>query len=360
MEVVLEKFDKEKDLSKQRALFLECFPENIGTPVLSEDHYLWKFHSISKPAGSYEYIARLEDDLIGYYAAIPYPYMVQGKKVSVAMVCDVMTGIKARGKGVFTKLGAYSLNEFKNEGLAFSTGYPIRPEVIPGHKKVGWQFPFQIPMYGKFLKFNAFLKVRKKSIFVIPANCVICTYTFFAGLFLCKNKKGFEVENYTSKQLSEIEGIDFFFEKWIGQQKNGLLKSVSFLNWRLGAPGKEYNILILRNGKEIVGYSVMRPVMKENVQCLGVLDFSMLSEYRKYSSILLNKISDVARMHKAELILMMMMKEKSKEFSLRSNGFFKTPYPFSFIINRFDTSLDETELYNEKNWNLMWIDSDDL
>lgn len=360
MDVYFEKFKKNEDLAKQRDLFVECFPENTGTKVISNDHYLWKFHSISKPIGSYEYIAKLENDIIGYYAAIPYPYNVFGKKVNVAMVCDVMTGIKARGKGIFTKLGIYSINEFKKEDLAFSTGYPIRPEVIPGHKKAGWDFPFEIPMYGKFLSFNSFLKSKNKSILGVPANLLLQMYNGIVSFFNYKSKKDCAIERYSQQQLTNIQGLDVFFEKWQKEQNIALFKSLDFLKWRLGAPDKEYSILILRRKNEIIGYTILREVIKENVPCIGILDFSLLKNYKTYSSVLFRKIEKVCKEKKVELILMMMMKEQAKYNLVIKNGFFKTPFNFSFIINQFDQTINKTELFNEKNWSLMWIDSDDL
>ena len=136
MEVKLESFDYKKGLNQQRKLFTECFPENIGSPVAGNKHYLWKFQGFPHIPHSYEYVALQEDNIIGYYAAIPYKYKVNKNYVIAGMVCDVMTGVKARGKGIFTKLGKYSLEKLKNSGIGFTTGYPIRPEVIPGHKKV--------------------------------------------------------------------------------------------------------------------------------------------------------------------------------------------------------------------------------
>ena len=360
MNVIFEKFDKNKDLTKQRDLFVECFPENIGTSVISNKHYLWKFHPILKPVGSYEYITKLGNDIIGYYAAIPYPYNVLGKKVNVAMVCDVMIGVKARGKGIFTKLGVYSINELKKEGLAFSTGYPIRPEVIPGHKRAGWDFPFEIPMYGKFLSFNSFLKSKNKSFLRLPANLTIRLYNGISCLINSKNKKNLAIERYSQKQLPDIPGLTVFFEKWQEEQKIALIKDLDFLKWRLGAPEKEYSILILRQNDEIIGYTIIREVVKENVPCIGILDFAFLMENKEYSSILFREIEKVSKEKKAELILMMMMKEQAKDNQVFKNGFFKTPFKFSFIINQFDQSLNQSELFNEKNWCLMWIDSDDL
>lgn len=364
-DIKLEKIKYPEDLPKQRELFVECFPETKGSPIVSEEHYKWKFKSFPTKGKetSFEYVARLDDEIIGYYAAIPYEYIIQNKSYLVGMVCDVMTGVKARGKGVFTKLGIYSTNKFKEEGLAFSTGYPIRPEVIPGHKKAGWEFPFTIPMYGKFIKLDTFLKTRGKSFFLPLANFILQIYNGSWNLFQKKTKTTpISIEYYLSNQIDKIIGLDDFYSAWIDENTIALHKNKQFLKWRLGAPEKLYHIIILRNklNNKIVGYTVFREVEKENVPCMGILDFSILSQYKKYASILIREVEAIAKKSQVELILMMMMKKQSKEYKIRYNGFLKTPFPFSFILKQYDSSIDSNLLRNEKNWNLMWIDSDDL
>lgn len=364
-EIKLERFNYPEDLTQQRKLFVECFPETLGTPIVTEEHYKWKFKSFPSKAKatSYEYVARLDGEIIGYYAALPYEYTIQNKLYSVGMVCDVMTGVKARGKGVFTKLGIYSTDQFKEEGLAFSTGYPIRPEVIPGHKKAGWEFPFKIPMYGKFIKMDSFLKTRKKSFLIPFANIILHLYNGNVNLFNKKIKTtSIFKEYYSSDQINEIQDLDDFFSEWTTENPIALNKNKQFLKWRLGAPEKKYHIVIARNKEDnkIIGYTIFREVEKEGVPCIGVLDFCTLSRYKKFAFILLKEIEKMAKTKNAELILLMMMRRKAKEYKISSNGFLKTPFPFSFIIKQFDQTIDSDLLKNEKNWNLMWIDSDDL
>lgn len=113
-------FDYQVELVPQRALFCECFPETIGQPVTSTEHYHWKFQNGVGEPSSYEYGAYENDELIGYYAAISYPYIIDGQNITAGMVCDVMTGVKARGKGVFTRLGVYSTDQLKENGVDFS------------------------------------------------------------------------------------------------------------------------------------------------------------------------------------------------------------------------------------------------
>lgn len=362
MDLTFEKFNVAEELPNQRNLFVECFPENIGTPVEGEGHYNWKFHSFPSKMEqkSYEYVAKIGDDMVGYYAALPYEYIIDGKPHQVAMVCDVMTGVKARGKGVFTKLGVFSTEKFNDEGFSFSTGYPIRPDVIPGHKKAGWTFPFQVPMYGKFIRMNAFFSTRGKSFLIPWANVVVFLYNSFISLFTNRGFKDLSIKQYKSEQIEEINGLDLFFNKWIKEQKIALSKNMEFLRWRLGAPEKEYTIVTLQQGNDIVGYTVLRKVEKLGVPCLGILDFCMLERFNRASTLLFREITRVAKNEQAELILMMMMRNNAAKYGVLRQGFLKTPYPFSFITKLFNNAPNQDIIFDEKNWSLMWIDSDDL
>ena len=95
--------------------------------------------------------------ILGYYAAIPYPYQIGGRRLLVGMVCDVMTHSDARGRGVFTELGRFALSSLEATDLAFVTGYPIRPEVMGGHLRAGWQVAFALPMYLMPLRADSML-----------------------------------------------------------------------------------------------------------------------------------------------------------------------------------------------------------
>ena len=74
-----ETFEKEKSLDQQRRLFIECFPEKIGAPDEKLEYYEWKFHSYPSERKSFEYCAVYEGEIIGYYAAVPHYYLINGK-----------------------------------------------------------------------------------------------------------------------------------------------------------------------------------------------------------------------------------------------------------------------------------------
>ncbi len=351
-------FKTETCLAKQRKLFKECFPETIGTSVEKDSHYQWKFHSYPATPCSYEYAAFEKDDLIGYYAAIPYEYCYKSEVCKVAMVCDVMTGMKARGKGVFTKMGVYSTQRLKDEGLAFSIGYPIRPEVIPGHIKAGWEKMFPLPLYIKFLSTTSLLKQKKLGFLAPFLNLVLYVYN---GVFsLLFNSKKYDLSSFLNEQVEEIEGLEEFLSEWIKEQSIALNKTLQFLKWRLGAPGKKYHIIVARKNKRIVGYAVISFVTKENIPSVAILDISCLKAHKGVSSAIFSKIDILAKYNKAEAIMIMTSKYVCGTYSLFRNGFFKSPYKFWLIIKNFNRGFSSSVLKDEKNWHLTWIDSDDL
>ena len=360
MSIDFRKFDSKVELEVQRELFQECFPECIDTPVISNEHYNWKFHSKKGEMESAEFTANSEDGILGYYSAIPYHYKFSGKVVNAAMVCDVMTGVKARGKGIFTKLGIYSTDEFAKQGFDFTTGYPIRKEVIPGHIKAGWEINFELPLYGRFIKFNSFLK-KKRIAFLAPfINFIWDFITGLLNVILLPRNNKLKLETFTSESIESINGLSEFYSDWGNEIEISLIKDLDFLKWRLGAPEKSYYITTLRDEKKIVGVLIAREVLKEGVPCMGILDISVLKTHYSYANFLTNEIINVAKKRDVELLLIMMSQSWLKKYKLSHNAFIKTPYKFYLIVKKLNTAINSALLKNEKNWHLTWIDSDDL
>ena len=351
-------FNRLAHLNRQRDLFTECFPENKGTTMASEAHYLWKFGSFPNKPNSYEYGAYLEKDIIGYYAALPYKYFVNGEPIANAgMVCDVMTGVKARGKGVFTRLGKFSTEDLATKELDFTTGYPIRPEVIPGHMKVGWEKPFSLPLYFKFLTTKTLFK-SKRIEFLSPLIDFLLKAIFsFIGIF--GSSKG-ETKSFKHTEIDQINGFDDFVKQWTSERPIALQKDSDFLKWRLSAPDKEYQVLVLYDNSKVVGYTVFCQTIKENVLSLAILDLCLLQGYQNKSSVLIRGISEFAESVGAEIIMAMLSQNIAKEYGIVREGFIRTPYKFWFIVKNLSKKFDRSFLNDKNNWHLTWLDSDNF
>lgn len=355
MEISFEHFDYHDNLNQQRELFKDCFPETNGEVTQLESYYMWKFHSFPNEVKSWEYASYMGTEMVGYYAAIPYRYKIGEKITSVGMVCDVMTSSKQRGKGIFTKMGSYSTNELSSD-IPFTMGYPIRKAVIPGHLKVGWKIPFSLPLYMKFIRLDTLLKTKKIG-FVAPiANLMISLYNWIQKSKINK-KYSFEL----STTISEVVGYETFVKAWGESVPNALVKDLAFAKWRYSSPERKYQFLSIYNyEEEMIGFVSFRKIIKEGVPSFGILDYMVLPNYKDVHGLINKVMTDCAKKEKVEAIMTMMSKTSASNYKLYNNGFFKSPFVFQLIIKNLTNEFSDEELFNENNWHLMLIDSDDL
>jgi len=355
MEISFSHFDYKENLVQQRELFKDCFPETNGEMIQQDIHYKWKFHSFPSVVKSWEYASYFGSEMVGYYAAIPYRYKIGEKNTSVGMVCDVMTSSKQRGKGIFTKMGRYSTGELSLE-VPFTMGYPIRKEVIPGHLKVGWKIPFSMPLYMKFIRFDTLLKTKKLGFLAPLLNS-------FIGILNAVVKSGWN-KKYSFKlstNINDVKNYNDFVIEWCDTVPNALIKDLQFANWRYGAPERVYEFLSIYNESgKMIGFVSFRNIIKEGIPSFGILDYMVLPDYKDSHGLINKVLNDRAKKEKVEVIMTMMSKKSSAKYKLCKNGFFKSPFVFQLIIKKLTNEFSDEILYNEKNWHLMWVDSDDL
>lgn len=353
-------FYHKDDLESQRKLFSICFPENVGQASETRDYYLWKFHSFpTQYEKSFEGSCYNQDELVGYYAALPFNFSVLGEYSKVAMVCDVMTHPLERGKGIFTGLGRYSLKRLEELGYHFAIGYPIRPEVIPGHLKVGWEIAFKLPLYIKVLKTDSLLSKLKLRWLVPLTNNVIKSIRVIKGAF-SKKQDQYTSILLTKDELERSEEYNTFFCSWSKNIPIHNIKDRKFYLWRTGSPSNNYFYLSIKKDNNMVGFALSKKVQKKGIPCLAILDFMMLNEEKQCLGFFHKAIDDMAQSMGCEMVITMMSSFWAKRYHIIRSGFFRSPYSFSFIIYSLKDTIANKVLHTESNWHLMWVDSDDL
>jgi len=354
MELRCAEFDYTKNLAKQRELFHDAFPEVTDS---SADSYNWLFHSFpNKENQSFEYCSYIGNEMVGYYAALPYRYKIGSEQTDVGLVCGVMTSSKHRGKGIFTQMGRYSTEKL-SEHVPFTTGYPIRKSVIPGHLKVGWKIAFELPLYMKFIKSNSLLKskIQGLSFLSVLINPLLGLYN---QTVRSKVAKHYKTEIYD--KIERIANYDDFVDEWLRTIPNALVKNSDFARWRYARPGQKYSFLVIRDGTKIVGFSVYCSVVKEGVPSYCLLDLSILPSNEDCLGLLYNTLFVEAKKNRIEAIMLMQSKYSAAKYKLLKNGFLKSPYKFYLIIKNLTNRFSDEQLLKEENWHLMWVDSDDL
>jgi len=354
-------FDANQDLEKQRSLFLDAFPENAGSIVAEERFYRWKFHSYPDAARTaYEYQARDGEDILGYYAAIPYRYHLEGQEVCVAMVCDVMTHSLARGKGVFTKLGRYATNQMAEAGLAISLGYPIRPEVLPGHLKVGWRVIQELPIYIRPLRGAPFAKSLNLPWLAMPASAGVAIYSLvFAGLAAVRAPlRGAKICKGTITDLTAHVGFGELQRRWSEPLALSLKKDPPFMLWRFAAPGAVYTSVWVESGDMLLGYAITRVTQLKGIPTMAILDLA-IDPASPPSTVeaILQTVERDARASGLAALTAMMSRYWAKKMRLINCGYLPSPHVFKLIGKDLNGTIPPLP---EHTINTMWIDSDDL
>jgi hypothetical protein len=351
-------FDVDRYLAQQRDLFEDAFPEHVGNAPASVEHYRWKFHSFPFSPQAYEYMAVEDDRMLGYYAAIPYPYVIAGRPTRVGMVCDVMTHSNARGRGVFTGLGRFALAQMQATDLEFVTGYPVRSEVMGGHLRVGWKVAFELPMYLSPLKTDAILKSRGLAWLAPAANFGASSYQRL--LSLRRPAREYAVNHGSPESLLRSEAVASFLERWSASVPNHLVKSPDFYAWRLGAPGTSYRVFLVKHGDDVVAMAIGRATELDGVPSFAVLDLMVREDHRRALATLVGAVRDEARRCDAQAIVTMMSKLRARQYRLIRFGFLRTPFTFKLIVRSVGATSQIGNLADDSQWHLMWIDSDDL
>lgn len=361
MDVTFRPFAPNTELAQQRDLFQDCFPETRGTPVQSVEHYRWKFHSIQTTPSSYEFSAwDSGGNILGYYAALPFHYFIHGERFVCGMVCDVMTHSRARGKGIFTKIGRYSLDQLDQRGVDFVSGYPIRPEVIPGHLKVGWHISRKLPLYMKVLSSSALLRksALQRLAPILDLGLKILAIMTRSRRSLSANEN---IRTVTSVEFlsTQSQVYETFFSRWTAERTCYLEKNADFLRWRLSAPGAEYFITSLTNGAEIRAVVITRRTEIQGIPSLAILDLMALKEAEHSVGVVLNEITNLAHATGAEAIVVMSNHESARRFHFLWRGFIRTPFVFKLILKALSKRAVQLG-HRLALSDVMWIDSDDL
>lgn len=358
MSIEFSAFDHTRDLQGQRDLFEDAFPEHWGLPAASVEHYRWKFQSYPSRPPSYEYCATDGERLVGYYAAIPYTYQIGDRQMSAGMVCDVMTHSDARGKGVFTSLGRFATREMETTELAFLIGYPVRPAVMGGHLRVGWEVAFELPMYLRPLSAHAVLASRGLGWLAPVASLGVAAYQKLLGPR--SRDREFASTNGAPHGLLRAGEFGVFLGKWGAGIPNHLVKTREFYDWRLEAPATEYDAFMVYRGTEVVAVAVGRAADLHGVPSYALLDLMVLPDARGALVPLYQEIDEVARRHGAEAVVTMMSRRRAREHRLLRYGFLRSPFVFKLILRSVADQLSVEDISREQDWHLMWIDSDDM
>lgn len=344
------------ELQRRQALFEASFPYNVGTPAGSVEHYRWKYHGAPLSPPSYEYVATEHGEIIGYYGIVPYQYQIDGQELTVGLACDSMIDSEAQGKGAYSRLSRFAAGQLQMAEVDLLMSYPGPPQVISGNVRAGWQVAFELPLYVKLLGSKSILRSKHMSYIAPAMNGGIALYRALCGP---RHQRGHEIDIGSPRDLLSQPSFATFVERWSATVPNHLVKSASFYDWRLAAPGTHYQALLVRHNGAIVAAAVGRMTQLRGVPSYALLDVMVLEHEQGALMTLYHAVDCEARRRGAEAVVTMMSRFRGREYRLTRFGFLKTRFTFKLIVQLLCDRVSLERILSEEDWHLMWIDSDD-
>lgn len=338
-------------------LFLDAFPEKKDASIAGAEHYAWKFLQQPGPAAPLGYAAFEETTPAGFYGAIPLSYRAAGRTMTAALICDVMTASSMRGRGIFTRMGRCAIDDMAKRGIDFLTGYPIRPEVIPGHLKVGWKILFRLPIFLKVVRSRAILERAHCGLLAPLGDIGALAYRGAAKLFRA-GTRGVRTVSMDIATLLARPDLAAFLERWSEQGGHRLIRTTDLLRWRLSAPAAQCEAVVALDGDRLVGLALASHSDVRGVPVLTVLDFLLLPGFAHASGALHDALETLAVRAGLSCVGLMTTAEKAAEWELQSNGYLRSPFVYDFILRWLVAGEMPASIASAAEWHLTWFDTD--
>lgn len=354
-----------EDLEQHHELFLDAFPEHAGSPTGSQAYHEWKYRSFPfDQPGSQEFVAYDDVALVGYYAALPYRYQLGGREARVGVVCDVMTHSRARGQGIFDRLGRYSLGKMAEQGIDLAVAFPVRPPSVRGLNKMGLRELFRLPVFIAPLRTRSVLQSFRLGALQPLGDVVLGA---FRAVLRPRLRESISVRSVPASEF--LDGIESdpalrsryedLLARWYRAVPNCLLKTPRFLRWRLGAPGAEYTCHVAESGGAWQALAITRCAELKGIPTCCILDWLVPEERRDAIEAIALSVEDHGKARSCELVATLMPVQLARRRRLGRMGFVRGPFVFRFVGCQLGPAVDVT-LGEPQSWHLMWIDSDDL
>lgn len=243
-----------------------------GSEYATRDYIMWQWRE--NPAG--EAIASLAVDtrgqVIGEYWMVPTRFKVAAGEVVGSIGANALVHPEYRRQNIFAALGANCSDHCRQRDVAFTVYVPNR---ISGQGLV-----------SKFACYN--LGTIPLLLFCLDAEQVLAArldrkwVRRLAGLLVqpamaVSNRRMKRTGRFPDVVVAGDDSLDAFDDFWRGVKNTYgtiAVRNAEYLRWRyLVCPGREYCLLVTRQGGRITGYLVFRVAEMLGVRAGFIVDF---------------------------------------------------------------------------------------
>jgi GNAT superfamily N-acetyltransferase len=285
-----------QDRDRILALRRDCFGD-VDPEKLDPKFFEWEF------ARGRCYVAETEDgQLAAHFAMLNVPHLLDGTIVEGGIGIDVMTAPMGRGKGTFTELARFVTAHAPH---AFGTAYQIRPAVLGGILRAGWEIAEKVPI---LLRPAALWRGKRESFRTLTRGDIL----------------------------------------WMSGLGTGTVaRTPEFLAWRFfDNPHWRYHLI----GVENAGYLVARKTELKGYATYSIVDLAFRE--RALGRALLRDAVIEARMQGCKLAAALVSRTHPAFTLFLRRGFVPGPHRFRLIVHPPELA--------KRRWPVMWADTDHL
>lgn len=327
-------------------------------------YFRWAFESGPEGPARF-YIARDGAGRVaGSYTVVPQRFASGDAEIPGSIVVDVMTHPDFRKRGVFTTLGRAAMVDNVRLGVAFACGYPVRPEVMPGHLNIGWRELFPIPVVVRPLDLGA---LARRFLPRTPSRLVGALASPVHLLFAPKATGAYEELGEIRPGLLSGLGADVG-ELWRRTRSRAPIQHVrdaAYLEWRYaGHPTRRYRAWALR-GRDGLDALVVTGARRIRRYATHAVADMLAVEGEAGDAALADLLRRVERTLAgeggSELMIAMSPPGSRVARVLRRAGFIGAPGAIiRFILYPSSSALAPAVRDDSSSWYLAWGDTDDV
>lgn len=221
----------------------------------TEAFVLWKY--FENPAGRiHGCCAEIEGQIVGFYGNAPLRIKVGSEVIAGAQALDAMVTPAARRHGLFVKLGDWVHTRMAEAGVAVSYGIPNPVSRAGLVKRMGWDYPGEIPRYVRVLQPTAVVEASGLK----GVKALVYRLALRAVQALHPSPRSLQVDSRV--RIREVEAFDARFDDlWAqvaGDFPIAVVRDCTYLMWRYAQnPLLRYTILIAERDGVLCGYTIL-------------------------------------------------------------------------------------------------------
>ena len=345
--------------SDRKEELLNLFRMSFGRKM-SEQLWDWKYIQNPLVSPEPEVIVAMENGkIVGARPFLLMEMWLDNSKIIAAEHCDTMVHAAYRNKGIFNKMGLYSIRHLKENKYAFSYGFPNTLS-RPGFLNQGYRIVAPTEMMFRPVKARNLISEKINNRYV--GNILGFVYDKLLNpriAYLDNQLNGFVTEVF-DKYKEELNVID----TWKDHAKIDFVRSESNLKWRFDLnPEHIYKYVLVKKEKKLLGYAVVSVQEQLDGQKRGIImDYLVQGDDTACFLTLMGGAIRELFKYDCEIIFMWAFSEPAfqielmKRFGFKSS--FKFPYNKLIGYGYMDALLIDEQLakqidiYSKDNWRI--------